>query len=49
MINKTILNQGGLKLGLFLSKSICEKLEGDIKVESEIGRGTEVTFKIKIN
>ena len=34
MINKNILNQGGLKLGLLLSRTLCEKLGGDIEVNS---------------
>ena len=41
-------NSSGTGLGLFISKKIAENLGGDIKVNSEVGRGSEFTFTMQI-
>src|SRR5262249_55413374 len=38
----------GLGLGLAISKRIVEQLDGTIKVESEVGRGTAFTLRFPI-
>lgn len=38
----------GLGLGLFLAKSLAERFGGDLQINSEPGRGTEVTFRVKL-
>lgn len=40
------INQQGVGLGLMISKQLCNKLGGDIFVDSEPGKGTKFTFKI---
>ncbi len=37
---------GGSGLGLAISKSLCEKMGGEISVKSKIGEGTEFTFTL---
>ena len=37
-------NSSGTGLGLFISKKIAENLSGDIKVNSEVGKGSEFIF-----
>jgi len=44
--NSRGLNTNGLGLGLYLSKEICKKLEGDISCESIAGIGS--TFMVKV-
>jgi len=39
-------NQRGTGLGLSICKQIIEKMGGDVKVESELGKGT--TFSISL-
>lgn len=38
---------GGTGLGLAIAKHISKSFGGDIKVESEFGKGSEFTFKVK--
>ena len=40
---------GGTGLGLALSQKICKLMDGDILVESEIGRGSRFTVRIPLN
>jgi signal transduction histidine kinase len=42
-------NQKGTGVGLYTVKALVEKLQGSIKVESQIGRGTTFTFSVKKN
>ena len=44
--NQQIVEQQGTGLGLAIASEIVSLHEGEIKVQSEIGRGTE--FKVKI-
>ena len=41
-------NPNGLGVGLYISKKICESLEGFIKVQSEPGEGSTFTFAMKV-
>jgi len=38
----------GLGLGLFLAKSLAERFDGDLLIDSAPGHGTEVTFRVKL-
>jgi signal transduction histidine kinase len=42
-------NQKGTGVGLYTVKALVEKLQGTIKVESQIGSGTTFTFSVKTN
>ncbi len=39
---------GGTGLGLSISKRLAQAMDGDIKIESEIGRGTVVSFTCRL-
>lgn len=39
----------GIGLGLAVSKSIIDRREGQIQVESEVGKGTTFTIKIPLS
>jgi len=39
---------GGTGLGLFITKHLCEKMEGKITVSSEIGKGSLFNFKVRL-
>ena len=41
-------NQGGIGVGLTISKAICDCLGGKIEISSEMGVGTTFTFSIEI-
>lgn len=41
------MNQNGCGLGLSICKKIVEKLGGQIELESEVNRGTTVSFSIE--
>lgn len=42
------VNPMGTGLGLTISKALCQKLEGDIRVKSTWGKGSKFTFTIPI-
>ncbi|MEO7215394.1 GAF domain-containing sensor histidine kinase [Mucilaginibacter sp.] len=42
-------NQKGTGVGLYTVKALVEKLQGSIRVESEIGSGSTFTFSVKKN
>ncbi|MFC3031211.1 7TM diverse intracellular signaling domain-containing protein [Pseudoalteromonas fenneropenaei] len=44
--SSTSRKYGGTGLGLNISKSLAQKLDGDISVDSEVGSGTEFTLDI---
>ncbi|MDR2590624.1 MAG: response regulator, partial [Oscillospiraceae bacterium] len=39
---------GGTGLGLAIAKSIIDKMDGKIKIESELGKGSAFTFTVKM-
>lgn len=46
----TTKEQGkGLGLGLFLAKSLAERLNGELRIESEPGRGTRVALRLPLH
>ena len=40
---------GGTGLGLWICKQLCQKMGGDIKLYSQLGRGTSFVFYVPIN
>jgi two-component system sensor histidine kinase RegB len=38
----------GLGLGLFLARSLAERFGGDLRIDSEPGQGSKVTFRVKL-
>ena len=42
-------NEKGSGLGLLLCKDFIEKLGGDLRVTSEVGRGSEFTFSLPLS
>jgi two-component system sensor histidine kinase RegB len=38
----------GLGLGLFLARSLAERFAGNLQIESEPGKGSKVTFRVKL-
>lgn len=47
--NSKNMNTNGLGLGLYLSKEICRKLDGDLVCESMLGIGSTFTIKLPLN
>jgi signal transduction histidine kinase len=39
---------GGMGVGLFLVKEICDRMNATIEVKSEVGRGTRVTIRLPV-
>jgi PAS domain S-box-containing protein len=39
---------GGSGLGLFISRQICKKMEGDIKATSKVGKGSTFNFRVNL-
>ena len=46
---KIMNKNGGIGLGLIISKVIVDHLDGDIKVESEMDKGSMFKFRIKVD
>ena len=42
------VTQGRRGIGLFLCKFICESLNGNLQIESELGKGTKATFAMEV-
>lgn len=45
--NRCSLNPQGLGLGLYLSKTLSSKLDGNLDIKSELGKGTQAIFTIR--
>jgi len=45
---KNVINIQGTGLGLHIVRRYIDLLKGSISVESELGRGTTITFKIPV-
>jgi signal transduction histidine kinase len=41
-------NEGGMGLGLYIVKSVAEKHQGWVKIESQVGQGTAVTLVLPV-
>ncbi|QZY92922.1 response regulator (plasmid) [Pantoea dispersa] len=41
--------EGGSGLGLYICRSLIEQMKGHIEIESEMGKGTRVTFSLPLN
>ena len=42
------MNTKGIGLGLHIAKLITEKFDGEITLDSEVGVGSNFTFKFKL-
>ena len=49
LTHERIVNSQSIGLGLTISKLLCDKLNGQIKIDSEESRGTTMTIKIKLS
>eukprot|EP00347_Sterkiella_histriomuscorum_P017139 403350516 len=47
--DKKNINSGGMGLGLTISKMLVSQMQGNIKVHSEVNKGSEFSFEIPIN
>ena len=47
-VNSLELNPLGNRIGLSICKQICSSLEGNIRVKSTLGRGSNFTFTMKV-
>jgi len=47
--NSSIRKYGGTGLGLTLCKKIVEMMDGDLTVESELGRGSKFSFSVNLD
>ena len=47
--DKGEIGTSGIGLGLSISKELIKALKGNIEIESELGKGTEVIFKIGVS
>ena len=46
--SKDGVNSGGIGLGLLISKKICDQFGGTINLISEVGKGSEFSFVLKL-
>lgn len=46
--NSSSRNYGGTGLGLYICHKLIEAMQGDIKIQSQIGKGTLVSFSIPV-
>lgn len=48
MKENSSMNKQGTGLGLFICKKICERMQGQIRVESKINKGSSFIFNIPL-
>jgi len=46
--SKGVRKEKSIGLGLFLAKSLVEKMNGDIFVETTVGKGSKFTFTLPV-
>ena len=43
------IGTSGIGLGLSISKELIKAMKGNIEIESDLGKGTEVTFRVGVS